>query len=172
MVGQLIINFKNMKYWEKLLLSQRIKGKDGLTIPFLIGSQNFLNTDEKDNIEKLFINILMNGSFEITLRFCINIQTLILEKRKPQNAIYFPKFNHNEQSKFSVAIGLKNELWNNVENIIIELENQFQSKIEQNKFSAQSNLYERTAQWGKFSDSEDIPFIKESFQKERDDFLV
>lgn len=30
-----------MKYWEKLLLSQRTIGKHRITIPFIIGSQNF-----------------------------------------------------------------------------------------------------------------------------------
>jgi hypothetical protein len=54
-----------MKYWEQLLLSQRNRGKNGLTIPFIIGSQNFLNTDKKDNIEELILDILKNSLLKL-----------------------------------------------------------------------------------------------------------
>lgn len=157
-----------MKYWQQLLLSQRNKGKNGLTIPFIIGSQIFLNTDKKDNIEELILDIIKNSSFEITLRLCADIHTLILEKRNPNNVVYYPTFNNSEQSKFSVSKIFKDDFGNSIEEIIKILTIQFQEIINKKTFSAQSSQNERIAKWEYFSDSEDIPFIINSFQNMRE----
>ena len=154
-----------MKYWEKLLLSQRSIGKNGLTIPFIIGSQNFLNTDNKDNIEQLILDIVENSSFEVTLRLCSDIHTLILEKRNLRNLVYYPNLNNCEQSKFSVAKSFENDFGKNIEQIIVTLTEQFQKTIDDKKFSAQISQNERIVIWDFFSEFTDIPFIKNSFQK-------
>jgi hypothetical protein len=153
-----------MKYWEQLLLSQRNRGKNGLTIPFIIGSQNFLNTDKKDNIEELILDILKNSSFEITLRLCADIHTLILEKRNPNNVVYYPSYNNIEQSKFSVSKSFKDDFGNTVEEVIIILTNQFKKIIDDKTFSAQSSQDGRIAKWKFFSNSEDIPFLVDCFK--------
>lgn len=154
-----------MKYWEKLLLSQRSIGKHGLTIPFIIGSQNYLKTDKKDNIEQLILDIIESASFEITLRICSDIHTLVLEKRNLKNLVYYPNLNNSKQSKFSVAKILESDFGKNIEQIIGILTNQFQKTIDDEKYSAQISQDERVVVWDFFSELNDIPFIKNSFQK-------
>lgn len=155
-----------MTYWEKLLLSQKRIGKSGLTIPFIIGSQNYTNTVQKDNIEELLLDIVQNSNFEITLRICADIHTLILEKRNPKNLIYYPKFENHTQSNFSVAKTLKESLGDSVEEIIMELIIEFQDLIDNELFSAQPSQDKRIASWAKFSELEDIPFILMSLNEQ------
>jgi len=148
-----------MKYWEKLLLSQRERGKNGLTIPYIIGSQEFLEVNNKDSIEQLFVDIIKNSHFEITLRFCLDLKTLILEKRNNRNIVYFPKFNNEQQISFSVSKSFYTESWESCEAIVADLIDHFESIIKRKTFSAQPNPYGRSPHWTKFSETVDIPFI-------------
>src|SRR5690242_16394422 len=100
-----------MEYWEILLIKQRERGKDGLTIPFLIGSQQFLkNNNEKQNIRDLIHDIAQSDSFETCIRHCMGTQTLIAEIRKAKNVVYYPTNNTEEQKNLSVGIMSKTDL--------------------------------------------------------------
>ena len=51
------------KYWEILLEKQRERGKDGLTIPFIIGSQNYLsyNHHHQNITELIYDNLYLKN---------------------------------------------------------------------------------------------------------------
>tara|TARA_R110001632_G_scaffold150788_1_gene268283 strand:- start:38 stop:523 length:486 start_codon:yes stop_codon:yes gene_type:complete len=158
-----------MKYWEILLREQRERGKSGLTIPFIIGSQRYLpaETMKEQTISDLIVEISKNDSFETNLRYCMDVQTLILEMRKAKNAVFFPKYKNVAQKNLSVALSFDN-LGNSLEEIIPELESKFQEPIEKGLFSAKPNADGRTVVWKEYAEDEDIPFIKNAFQKLKD----
>ncbi len=154
-----------MKYWEALLTNQHKRGRDGLTIPFIIGSQMYLPIVklEKQNVEDLILDIVSNNSFETCLRYCMGIETLILEIRKPNNNVYYPNYNGQKQINFSIGLALKDIFGDSVENVIQLLTDDFQPLIKKNLFSAEPDMYERSAQWRVFNETDDIPFIKNTF---------
>ena len=155
-----------MEYWKKILKSQRGRGKSGLTIPFIIGSQHFLKQKKYEyDISQLIFEIVEKGTFEVTLTLCPDIHTLILEIKKPYKNVYYPKFNGNEQTNLSVAINLIDEFGDTIENIISKLVEKFQDKIINGKFSAKNSQDQREAIWGSFCEIEDYPFIIESLNE-------
>lgn len=154
-----------MKYWEILLRKQRERGKDGLTIPFLVGSQKFLPERlSRQNINDLIRDIATSNSFETCLRYCMGTQTLIFEIKKSNNVVYYPKYNDQLQANLSVGIMLKNDLGESVENLIDKLTEKFQDPINKELFSAEPNVNERRVEWREFTTDDDIPFIKKSFE--------
>lgn len=154
-----------MKYWELLLTKQRERGKDGLTLPFLIGSQNYLpDTHFKQSIEDLIFDMVSSETFETCIRYCMGTQTFIFEIRKPQNSVYYPTHQNAEQTNLSASISFKKELGDSIDFLIDFLENNFQDKIDAGHFSAVPNTYEKTANWTAFSEDEDIAFIKSNFK--------
>lgn len=155
-----------MKYWEILLVEQTKRKKLGLSIPFLIGSQRYLNSAglQQQTISELIIDIAQSDSFETCLRYCISTNTLVLEIRRTRNAIYFPKYKGVKQENLSVAVSFDN-LGGSIEELIIELENRFQGIIDKKLFSAIPNVEGRTAVWQEFTEDDDIPFIINSFKK-------
>ncbi len=155
-----------MEYWEKILKSQRGRGKSGLTIPFIIGSQHFLKQKKYEyDIFQLIFEIVEKGTFEVTLTLCPDIHTLILEIKKPYKNVYYPKINGNEQTNLSVAINLIDEFGDTIENIISKLVEKFQDKINNGEFSAKNSQDQREAIWGSFSEIEDYPFIIKSLNE-------
>ena len=68
-----------MKYWEILLREQRERGKSGLTIPFIIGSQRYLPAEslKQQTISDLIVDISKSNTFETNLRYCTDVHTLI-----------------------------------------------------------------------------------------------
>lgn len=153
-----------MKYWELLLSKQRERGKDGLTLPFLIGSQNYLINRLKDqNIEDLIYDIVSSQKFEICIRFCMGTQTFIFEIRKPKNVVYYPKNKNVEQSNLSVAICHELDFGDNIITVIDFLKTNFQDTIDSKLYSAIPNTYERTVNWDAFS-KDDLSFIENSFK--------
>jgi hypothetical protein len=153
-----------MKYWEMLLTNQRKRGRDGLTIPFIIGSQKYLPENHvRQNIKDLILDLTTKSSFETCLRFCMGTQTFILEIKKPKNITYSPTLNQNEQEGLSIAVFDRTRFGNSVEEVIEKTQELFQQTIDAEKFSAEPNVEERTVKWGVFSANEDIPFIKSSF---------
>lgn len=152
-----------MKYWETLLQKQREIGKNGLTIPFLIGSQNYLpKSSHKQTIRELIEDMIKNDSFEKCLRYCIGTQTFIIEVRKGKNAVYYPKINEQDQLNFSVGLHHRNDFTDHIDELIKELIHRFQEPIDNEIFSAEPNVDGRSANWNKFSDK-NISFIKDSF---------
>lgn len=153
-----------MKYWETLLTRQRERGRDGLTLPFLIGSQKYLlDTHVKQNIEDLILDMTLKSSFETCIRFCMGTQTFVFEIRKQNNAVYYPTVNQNAQDGLSVAVFHKPEFGDTVEGLIKKMGDKFQDVIDNENFSAEPNVDERSVKWQTFSRNDDIPFIKNSF---------
>lgn len=152
-----------MKYWEVLLQKHRGNGKDGLTIPFLIGSQNYLpNSSNQQTISELIKDMVNHLPFEKCLRYCLGTQTFIIEISKGKNAVYFPKINEEEQSNFSVGLFYKRDFTDNIDSLIQELESRFQEPIDDGLFSAEPNVDSRSVNWTKFTEK-DILFIENAF---------
>lgn len=154
-----------MKYWELLLTMQRERGKDGLTLPFLIGSQYYLpEIHYKQSIGDLVYEMVSSETFETCIRYCTGTQTFIFEIRKPKNNVYYPIHQNAEQSNLSVATYFKKDFGDSIESVIDFLIENFQNKIYAGHFSAVPNTYERVANWTAFSEDDDIPFIESSFK--------
>ena len=165
-INKSIVIVRHMKYWEILLTNQRKRGRDGLTIPFLIGSQQYLpGTQERQGIKELILDMTSKSSFETCLCFCMGTQTFIFEIKKSNNATYFPTKNQNNQNGLSVAQFDKSKFGDTVEQLIKTLEDMFQGTIEDENFSAEPNVDDRTVKWNSFSEDEDIPFIQKSFNE-------
>lgn len=152
-----------MKYWEILLSKQQERGKDGLTLPFLIGSQNYLPvTYTHQCIGELIRDMVSSDAFETCIRYCMGTATLVFEIRKKRNFVYYPTHNFNAQNNLSIGFHLKNELGEDTGELIENLIDKFQSVIDKELFSAESNMYERAATWVCLS-NEDVEFIESSF---------
>lgn len=66
------------KFWYKLLYYKCfIENKTGLTLPFLIGSQNECKIEKPINIEQLLIEI-RNSDKKIIIKYCHQIKEYIL----------------------------------------------------------------------------------------------
>ena|ERR1019366_6332219 len=153
-----------MKYWEILLTKQREGGKDGLTLPFLIGSQEYLPvTHIRQNIEDIVLDIVSSNSFETCIRYCMGTQTFILEIRKQKNYAFFPTYKNEAQSNLSVAHFSKDD-FGTIEILIQKLIEEFQDVICKRYFSAVPNVDDRKPNWLPFSLDDDIPFIQNSFR--------
>jgi hypothetical protein len=153
-----------MKYWNVLLKKQREQGKDGLTLPYLIGSQNYLTGNfQRHGITELIEDILSDDLFEVNVRYCMNICALIFEIKKDKNVAYFPAFNGKKQDRLSISISLRDEIGETVNSLTSVLTEMYQDKINQNLFSAKPHPNERSALWNKFS-TEDETFIRECFR--------
>lgn len=153
-----------MKYWEILLTKHRERGKDGLTIPFLIGSQQYLKSDEIQDIPGLINEMANRENFETCIRYCMGIQTLIAEIRKPKNEVFYVIGSNTESTNLSIGISFKEDLGENLDSIIKTLVDKFQPRIDSGLYSAEPNVDQRRANWQKYSE-EDIQFIKNSFNE-------
>lgn len=151
----------HMKYWEVLLVKQRERGKDGLTIPFLIGSQQYASSKLNYGINSLIQDMAASKTFETCIRYCMGTQTLIAEIRKTKNAVYYVQ-NNGELTNISIGIMSKADLGLEIDQVIENLIDKFQTPIQANQFSAEPNVNGRCVNWKEFS-TEDIQFIKESF---------
>lgn len=155
-----------MQYWAILLKNHRNKGKDGLTLPFLIGSQNYLkNQFQRQTISDIINDIVENAPFEVCLRYCLKIKTFILEIKKDNNKVYYPSCKGKHQTNLSIAEFSKNDLGTDIESVIHYLVEKFTLPIESKKYSASTTIDDvRSVVWEEFDNSEDIPFILKSFE--------
>jgi hypothetical protein len=151
-----------MKYWQKLLIKKRELGEKGLTIPFLIGAQIYCtDTLYNQTINDLFQDILEDNTFEINLRYCMDKKSFLLELRNNNNAIFFPSFKNKHQNILSVQKYSYNDAdFETVEKIILKMENDFNDKINNSKFSVEINEFNEIV-WDKFT-LNDINFIKDA----------
>lgn len=143
------------QYWEILLSEWREIGRDGFTIPFIIGSQKYATNNVNQNIPELLIDIINNSNQEIYLSYCMNINDLILGIRDDsKNRIkgFFPKFNGQEQHTFYLTDFVR-DLGANMEDIIENLTEKYSSQIEREEYSINNRVP------GDYSTSE-IQFIK------------
>ena len=58
-------NCIQMEYWEILLKKQRERGKNGLTIPFLLGSQQYLPANSNQDITGLIQDMATRSSLNL-----------------------------------------------------------------------------------------------------------
>lgn len=127
-----------MKYWEKLLSEWRKKGKDGLTIPFIIGSQKLLTTNHHaQNTAELIIDIAQGKEFKIYIKYCLNTNDLILGIYDESKRKYFlenVKFKNNEDSNLYV-FKFNNDLGENVETVAENLSEKYSGFIKLEQFS-------------------------------------
>ncbi|MBI1769526.1 MAG: hypothetical protein HYR67_14255 [Bacteroidetes bacterium] len=150
---------KSNRYWELLLKSWRADNKDGLTIPFIIGSQRFLPTKQSEqNIEELLVNIIAAEASQVYISYCPTINEIIFglrDQSKENIAGKFPTFNSSFQEKLFLTEFL-NDLGSDAEGVISKLTERYQPLIDDSKFS------KNEGEWGDFSGN-DIDFIKRCF---------
>ena len=65
------------KYWTVILSEWRNRGRDGLTLPFVIGSQKYLRQSIKQDIKELFADILSSDA-KVYLKYCLTTEEIIL----------------------------------------------------------------------------------------------
>lgn len=147
------------QYWEILLSNWRESGRDGFSIPYLIGSQQYLTDNKNQDISELFIDILTNSNQEIYLTYCMNIDDLILGIRddsKKRIKGFFPKYNKQEQNKFYLTDFVR-DLGTDLESIIENLTDKYLHQINNKLYSINNRIP------GNYTASE-IYFIKKSFE--------
>jgi hypothetical protein len=65
-------------YWERLLREWRKQGRDGFSIPFVIGSQKCLPASHKiQGIGDLIMDIALNQHCSVYILYCNTIQDII-----------------------------------------------------------------------------------------------
>lgn len=150
------------RYWYILLKEWRDQNKNGLTIPFLIGSQNFLPSKANfQNIHELIVDITSNTDIEVYITYCTDIDDLILgvrDESKTNIAGRFPFYRNKQQSRF-FQTKITFDLGENVEEIIHNLNDRYQRNIDNEKYSRN----DRTN--GDYS-SKDTDFIHRCFSKQ------
>ncbi len=130
------------KYWQILLRKWREEGKNGFSIPFIIGSQQYLPPNNQvQNIKDLILDIVHNSTISIYITYCTDIKDLILgirDNSKEKIAGYFPNYNSSPQSEFFVT-NIADDLGKTVEENIISLTGKYQSCIDAKEFSKTQN---------------------------------
>lgn len=156
------------KYWKSLIVNWRIKrGKKGLTIPFIIGAQDFLNKEnEKHDINGLINDITLDGEYEIYITYCpdLNAQILCLRDESKKNIKgFFPSYMGKKQDNFFRTISISDDQDETVEDIIQELISQNQKNIDDGEFSFQ--IYRKNEPCRFPFDPDDIEFIEQCYKE-------
>lgn len=148
------------RFWEILLLEWRNRGRDGLTIPFLIGTQQYLTNHPKWlNVEELIIYIAKNSEHPVSIRYCYTINDIILElmdERAAKNAGHFPTLNGRKQENLYLTKFLQDH-GNDLKTIASKLALKYQERIDKCEYSTVNRLPSSYT-------SDEIKFITESFQ--------
>ncbi|MEN0011359.1 hypothetical protein [Flavobacterium nitrogenifigens] len=113
------------------------------------------------NINSLIQEMAISKTFETCIRYCMGTQTLIAEVRKEKNAVYYVQ-DSQKLTNISIGVMSKSDLGLELDELIINLIDKFQTHIKAEQFSAEPNVDGRSVKWNKFS-TEDVQFIKDSF---------
>mgnify|MGYP003609718845 CR=1 FL=1 len=150
-----------MKYWQKLLIQWRENEKrDGFTIPYIIGSQQYLS--ERNNIqdlEDLILDIAHENSTEVYIKFCFTTGELILgiyDDSKTHIPGKYLRFENGIESNLFLT-DFSKELGNTIEEVILELHDRYQKYIDQQQYSKNDK------EWGDYVLNE-YNFIKNCFK--------
>ena len=146
------------KYWQILLTEWRKLGRDGFTIPFIIGSQKFLgDTYEVQDIKALITDIIQNEELVVCIKYCMTTEDIVLEILDERKNLpgYFPPYLGADQSKLFLTSFLK-DLGSDCELIISSFIEKYQKYIDKEEFSKNDR------QRGDYLPEETI-FIKKSF---------
>jgi hypothetical protein len=96
-----------MRYWEKLMIKWRADGKDGLTIPFLIGTRTYFEAEQELlSVHNLFADMIINAQSKLYIKYCFEIGEIIVgifDTSKEKNAGEFLDFNSKTQTAFFVT---------------------------------------------------------------------
>lgn len=145
-------------YWQILLTKWREKGKDGLTIPYLIGCQNYLPESKYCYNIKDLITEIAYGDCEVYISYCMNIKYIILGVYENEKQKIAGKFI--TQNSYKTNLFLTKFLWDlgdDLESVIESLIEQCQKDIDTQKYSSNNG------EMGNYS-AEEIDFIKSCFQ--------
>lgn len=147
-------------YWSLLLRTWQQEGHDGLTIPFLIGSQQYLPPQYSGSLQAIsgLIEEVAVSPTPVMLKYCSHIQDFILEPLRPNKMRPPGKFPLNRgegQAGLYIPI-FPGDLGDTIEETIISLEEKYSHSIRDGRFSKD----ERDS--GGFSGA-DITFIKSAF---------
>lgn len=145
-------------YWKQLLMDWRKQGRDGLTIPYIIGSQKYLGYRHWHTIRELVEDIASNNKTEIYLTYCPTINDLILAIRdETKSRLRLNNVSYlNQDSQLFISPFLDG-IDNNVESVIEFLTERYQIYIDEGGFSL--NDGERTD----FT-ADEVIFITTSFR--------
>jgi hypothetical protein len=148
---------KKDKYWLILLKKWRENKRDGFSIPYILGSQNYLhNNSNYQNIEDLIIDI-SNGEDEIYITYCMDIDEIILgirDKSKEKIAGNFMKIENQPSKLFKTKF--VEDLGDDLETLIKTLNDKYLQDICDGKYS------KNEGKLGGFYSNE-IEFIKKCF---------
>lgn len=149
-------------YWQALLIEWRKKGRDGFTIPFIIGSQEYLAENYiKQDIEELLLDITNNGSLQVYIKYCITTEDIVLgvrDETKLNLQGSFPSFSNSTTQSYLFLTAFLNDLGSDVETIISSLVEKYQQYIDARQFSK----FDRKREY--FQPNE-IEFIQSVFKK-------
>lgn len=148
------------KYWQILLSEWREKKRNGLTIPFIIGSQKYLKVSTNQDISKLLWDIAYSDDFEVYITYCTDVNDLILGVRDESKKNIVGKhltFDNTLPSKFFLT-KIVYDLGEDIQTIARELSERYQRFIEDGQFSVNDRVR------GSYTEYE-INFIKKSFSK-------
>lgn len=94
-------------YWNILLNQWRQEGNDGLSIPFIIGSQkHLLLKKQHEGIRDLIDEIIRSNNGLFYIKYCFNVDAVIIgvwDETKKANAGEFLPYKGNSQSNFFVT---------------------------------------------------------------------
>jgi len=126
-----------MKYWEELLVQWQDKGNTGLSIPFVVGSQQFIPRQyQTHDILNLLVDVASSSTIEVSLSYCMNIMDFILavrDKSHSPGAGFYPSFKCAPQKSLFVSDFLK--MGDNVETISASLAERLDYYILQGQYS-------------------------------------
>lgn len=114
------------------------QGRDGFSIPYIIGSQQYLPANHNSqDIQEFITDIIETGEETILLRYCFNIGDLILEiigEANDDKINRFPPFFGSPQTSLKVS-NFMDDLGNTVEDLIDILTERYQPHIDAGTFS-------------------------------------
>lgn len=150
----------NNSYWQSLLVNWRALGRNGLTVPYIVGGQKYLPpTHKHQSIEALLIDISNNNDYAVYITYCTDINEIILGLRdssKLKIAGRFPPIDGKDQTKLFLTSVVDN-LGEDVISIAHSLGDRFQHYIDKGAFSKWAD------DWADYSESEK-QFIRDCFQ--------
>lgn len=124
-----------MRYWQTLLTEQKKKGKKGFTIPYIIGSQNYLpESYPRQDVERLIIDIATNSLLTVFLKYCLDTDDLILEIKSSSALGTNPDFNKKSQTSLFIS-NFNNDFGDTIEAIAKNLYNKYQPYVSSKQYS-------------------------------------
>jgi len=139
-------------FWNSLLVAWRKNGNEGLTLPFLIGSQQYLdNPNNKMNIKDLILDIVTNQKGTIIFyNYCDTIGENVLgvkDENYKEMKGSFPTYQGLQQNFFFRAESVKSS-GETVEEIILNMNYKYLERLKNAEFSYNEG------KWGDYTNKE------------------